>query len=36
MTSSAPWTRAAAAAGLLVGGEARPTVFADVGAGGCP
>ena len=30
MNSSGPWTRAAAAAGLLVGGEARPTVFAQM------
>ena len=32
MNSSGPWTRAAAAAGLLVGGEARPTVFAQMSA----
>lgn len=32
MNSSGPWTRAAAAAGLLVGGQARPTVFAQMSA----
>ena len=32
MNSSGPWTRAAAAAGLLVRGEARPTVFAQMSA----
>ncbi|OFT58088.1 aminotransferase [Brachybacterium sp. HMSC06H03] len=32
MNSSGPWTRAAAAAGLLVGGYARPTVFAQMSA----
>lgn len=32
MNSSGPWTRAAAAAGLLVGGQARPTVFSQMSA----
>lgn len=32
MNTSGPWTRAAAAAGLLVGGQARPTVFAQMSA----
>ncbi len=32
MNFSGPWTRAAAAAGLLVGGQARPTVFAQMSA----
>lgn len=32
METSGPWTRASAAAGLLVDGEARPTVFARTSA----
>jgi N-succinyldiaminopimelate aminotransferase len=32
MNSSGPWTRASAAAGLLVDGRARPTVFAQMSA----
>ncbi|MFC7374853.1 MULTISPECIES: aminotransferase class I/II-fold pyridoxal phosphate-dependent enzyme [unclassified Brachybacterium] len=32
MDTTGPWTRAAAAAGLLAGGEARPTVFARMSA----
>ncbi|WP_114856140.1 aminotransferase class I/II-fold pyridoxal phosphate-dependent enzyme [Brachybacterium sp. YJGR34] len=32
MDTSGPWTRASAAAGLLVDGEARPTVFARTSA----
>jgi len=32
MNSSGPWTRASAAAGLLVDGQARPTVFAQMSA----
>ncbi|MGP5007128.1 aminotransferase class I/II-fold pyridoxal phosphate-dependent enzyme [Brachybacterium tyrofermentans] len=32
METTGPWTRAAAAAGLLIDGEARPTVFARMSA----
>lgn len=32
MKTTGPWTRATAAAGLLTGGEARPTVFARMSA----
>lgn len=32
METTGPWTRASRAAGLLVGGEARPTVFARMSA----
>lgn len=32
MNTSGPWTRAAAAAGLLVDGQARPTIFAQMSA----